>query len=63
MDDGDLVVELEQRQLAQFEQQRKRAASQPSAKFCIDCDEPIPEARRQYIQGVQRCVVCQGAKE
>lgn len=31
-----------------------------SALFCAECDEPIPEARRQAIPGVQLCVDCQG---
>lgn len=26
---------------------------------CIDCDEPIPEARRQAIAGCTRCTDCQ----
>ncbi|MBY6185679.1 DksA/TraR family C4-type zinc finger protein [Marinobacter hydrocarbonoclasticus] len=30
-----------------------------SARFCVDCDEPIPEPRRRALPGVQRCVRCQ----
>lgn len=30
-----------------------------SARFCVECDEPIPEARRQAVPGVQLCVDCQ----
>lgn len=30
-----------------------------SAEFCIDCDEPIPQARRNAVPGVQLCVDCQ----
>lgn len=30
-----------------------------SAIVCIECEEPIPEARRQAIPGVQKCVDCQ----
>lgn len=29
-----------------------------SALFCEECDEPIPEARRQSLQGVKICVFC-----
>ena len=29
-----------------------------SALTCVDCDEPIPEARRAAYPGVQRCVEC-----
>lgn len=27
--------------------------------LCIDCDSPIPEARRQATLGIQRCVTYQ----
>ncbi len=30
-----------------------------SAIHCVDCDEPIPEARRLALPGVELCVVCQ----
>ncbi|NIF22295.1 DksA/TraR family C4-type zinc finger protein [Candidatus Pantoea multigeneris] len=30
-----------------------------SAEFCEDCGEPIPEARRRALPGVQYCVNCQ----
>ena len=29
-----------------------------SRLYCEDCDAPIPEKRRQMIQGVTRCVTC-----
>jgi len=32
-----------------------------SAEFCHECGEPIPEARRKALQGVQYCVTCQAA--
>ncbi|MGX9740766.1 DksA/TraR family C4-type zinc finger protein [Pseudocitrobacter corydidari] len=34
-----------------------------SAKFCEECGEPIPEARRLAIPGVQLCVNCQQEKD
>lgn len=34
-----------------------------SAKFCVDCDAPIPLARRQAILGVQYCMICQSKLE
>lgn len=34
-----------------------------SATECIDCGDPIPEARQQAIAGVQRCVPCQSLSE
>lgn len=30
---------------------------------CIDCDAPIPEARRIALPGVLRCVSCQDADD
>lgn len=34
-----------------------------SLQFCEDCDEPIPELRRETIQGCETCVSCQGLRE
>ena len=34
-----------------------------SAHDCYLCDEPIPEARRLYVPGVQTCVDCQNDLE
>lgn len=35
----------------------------PSAKFCTECDEKIPAARREAIPGVQLCVTCQSDRD
>ena len=32
---------------------------QPSAEFCEECGEDIPEARRKLVPGVQLCIHCQ----
>ncbi len=37
--------------------------SQQSLEECEDCGEEIPEQRRTAIQGVTRCVHCQGLWE
>ena len=34
-----------------------------SALFCDDCDEPIPELRRQAVQGCFTCIDCQSLRE
>ena len=34
-----------------------------SRLYCEDCNAPIPEKRRQMIQGVTRCVTCQEIEE
>ena len=30
-----------------------------SLTHCEECDEPIPQARREAIQGVRLCIACQ----
>lgn len=35
----------------------------PSKKVCVDCDDKIPEARREAWPGCTRCVSCQAIKE
>ena len=37
----------------------EKQRSQPSAEFCEECGEDIPQARREAIPGVQFCVYCQ----
>ena len=44
--------------------QRRRAGmdgktAADSAETCNACGEPIPEARRQAVPGVQTCIECQ----
>lgn len=41
------------------------AAARPALDhpYCLDCDEPIPLARREALQGVETCVDCQGIRE
>lgn len=43
--------------------QAARRALRESAEFCAECDEPIPEARRAAIPGVQLCVACQSGHD
>jgi phage/conjugal plasmid C-4 type zinc finger TraR family protein len=38
---------------------RARLPSGESAEECQECGEPIPEARRRAVPGVQTCVACQ----
>ena len=38
-------------------------AKKPSEKFCVECGEEIPEARRLAVPGVQLCIYCQELKE
>ncbi len=31
-----------------------------SATVCVECDEPIPQGRRDAVPGVKQCVWCAG---
>jgi len=57
----DLMDLITERQASTLKAQIN-AARQPligvSAMFCIDCDRPIPEARRATLPGVEYCVCC-----
>jgi phage/conjugal plasmid C-4 type zinc finger TraR family protein len=51
-----------------LDKQRRRAGldgktSDDSATVCSECEEPIPDARRQAVPGVQTCIDCQSALE
>ena len=42
---------------------RPAQADRPSRTHCIDCEEPIPEARRQAVPGVTLCIDCQKERD
>ena len=42
---------------------RARLARGPSAEFCDDCGEPIPQRRREALAGVRTCVACQSERD
>lgn len=51
-----------------LDRQRRRAGlsgktPDDSAIVCRECEEPIPDARRQALPGVQTCVDCQSLIE
>ncbi len=43
-------------ELARLKARQKPAGE--SLSHCADCEEPIPEARRQAIPGVKLCIDC-----
>ncbi len=43
--------------------QTRRGPQGESAEFCVECDEPIPEARRIAIPGVKLCIDCQQERD
>ncbi len=42
---------------------QSRIPQGPSATQCRECLEPIPEARREALPGVQLCLKCQEATD
>lgn len=56
---NDLAEQERERSLALFRQHPTPC----SRLFCEDCDEPIPEIRRQAVQGCTRCIDCQTLHE
>jgi len=42
---------------------RSRQPKGGSREICADCEEPIPEPRRQAVPGCQRCIHCQALHE
>ena len=42
---------------------RARLPQGESLKFCEECEEKIPEARRKVILGVKLCVNCQSEQD
>ncbi|UWR23562.1 DksA/TraR family C4-type zinc finger protein [Sulfitobacter sp. S190] len=41
----------------------RRGPQGESATHCAECEEPIPEARRQAVPGVKPCVDCVAARD
>lgn len=57
-------IEVSTREAVERQRARARlAAANDSAEFCVECDEPIPQARRDAIPGVQMCVDCQAGRD
>lgn len=42
---------------------RRREPANYTGADCVDCGEPIPEARRNAAPGCRRCVACQTLHE
>lgn len=38
---------------------KRPGSDRPSRSHCVECEEPIPEARRKAIPGVTLCIDCQ----
>ncbi|WP_392565161.1 TraR/DksA family transcriptional regulator [Utexia brackfieldae] len=62
-DNIDKANDLAQRELDSTLKNRTPKFVGESATHCQDCDEPIPERRRQLLAGCQLCVDCQSLNE
>ena len=71
MDECDRASEQEEalRLSALAEQARRAGLGDPSQwehlseKWCVECGNRIPDARRRQVPGVKRCVECQQIEE
>jgi len=34
-----------------------------AAKYCMECGEEIPEARRRALPGTRTCIACQSSRD
>ena len=59
----DLVQQREQEDRERYISNARNKKPGISRLHCIDCDLPIPSARRRVIPGVQCCVTCQEIAE
>ncbi|HSH47881.1 MAG TPA: DksA/TraR family C4-type zinc finger protein [Halomonas sp.] len=61
--DGDVQQQIDDSISDELERARRELPQGESAHFCQECDEPIPEARRQAVPGVQLCLSCQAERD
>jgi len=55
-------IEISTREAIERVRQRRLAVGE-SRETCADCEEPIPEARRQAVPGVKLCLDCQQERD
>lgn len=61
--DGDVQKQIDDSISDELERARSELPQGESALLCVECDEPIPEARRQAVPGVQLCLECQAERD
>ncbi|WP_429035483.1 TraR/DksA C4-type zinc finger protein [Aeromonas media] len=60
-DELDRLADISEQQIAARVHAARISGTGPH--YCIDCDEPIPQARREAIRGCERCTDCQTLAE
>lgn len=62
-DSMDLVQQRVEEDLQRHIHNARAKVPGVSRVLCVDCDAPIPPARRRAIPGVQYCITCQEIEE
>ena len=61
--DGNIQEQIDATVASGVELARGRLTGGISATHCRECEEPIPQARRKAMPGVQYCLHCQAERE
>jgi phage/conjugal plasmid C-4 type zinc finger TraR family protein len=61
--DGAVQEQIDASVADAVKQARSRLPEGEGVTHCVECEEPIPEARRKAIPGVRLCVDCQSEFE
>jgi phage/conjugal plasmid C-4 type zinc finger TraR family protein len=61
--DGAVQDQIDATVLDGVKRAQSRLPQGPSATHCLECGNPIPEARRAAFHGVRMCVACQEAAD
>lgn len=61
--DGAVQEQIEASIQDELARMKRAAHDRPSRSHCIECEEPIPEARRSAIPGVTLCIDCQQERD
>lgn len=56
-DDADIAADYQER-LNQQAVEARKVYKGASAAWCVECDEVIPQLRRQALPGVKLCIEC-----
>ena len=57
--DGAVQDQIDASTKDSVKQVRSQIPSGESLKYCANCEEPIPQARREALPGVRLCIECQ----
>jgi phage/conjugal plasmid C-4 type zinc finger TraR family protein len=61
--DGAVQEQIDDTVADALQEVRSQLHEGASREYCAECEEAIPEARRQAVPGVQLCLACQAARD